>query len=695
VKRVFAIPFLFALACATVWLFSNRGAEPPSPPPPPAAAASADARTAGAIETEPGARLHVPAAGTPLAISSKPDPILGPKAALEIRVVDARTGEAVAGVDLLVLRPSRPEEHSSWHRELGLENWSALTDEYFPPHPDLAGRARVEVPAGVELRVCVVSPGAEYQADPLAEAALLQNEERAIELRVRRAVDHVLRGRVVDDLSSQPLDSVEVSLIENTQAIQAATTGAAGRFVIPLRSWRTEAARFEKPHYVSRQLKLDSAEDEGELEVRMQHGARVAGHLLDERGEFLTMSSIRLTGEDGYDASCFCDEKGGFQIDEVPPGFALEVQIERWSRHILDADPLPALQQGETRTLELRTSQARKLQGIALDENRKPIPGIVLMLVANRPGAACIDENWFGSSAPQATTDEEGHFLFNDVYSGSWLIGAADVIPARATPLILGAGDQSPIVLEILRGGSIRGFVVDPEGKPVSDAMIEFALEGCTRIGLLHCGPDGGFSAPVQGRWSYRMRALGPPGTLPSKPIEASAGNWNLKLQLEPAAMLLLEVADPAAVQDGASVICIGSNAQPVECSFASDGRAEVSLPPGSYRFLVECGDGRWSRIESASVELGARPQVRRVELQPKASLRIVARDFASAIEVEWSLEGFSLGSIFLDPSSRNECDVPPGQVSIAYRSRGGGAEWKRVVASATPGEPLEVVLHP
>ncbi len=693
-KRVLAISFFLALVCATAWLLPHKSAKPLSSPLPPEAPARADSRTAGALESEQVAQPHVPAAGTPLAISSKPDPILGPKAVFTIRVLDARTGEAVGGVGVLVFRPSRPEEHSPWHRELGLENWSALTDEYFPPQTDVAGRVRVEVPAGVEIRACIASAGPQYQADPVAEAGLLEGEERAIELRVRRAADHVLRGRVVDDVSSEPLDGVELSLIENKQAIHAAITDSAGRFEVPLGSWHTEAARFEKPHYVTRQLKLNVAEDESALDVRMQHGAHVVGHLLDERGEFLTMSSIRLTGDDGYDSSSFCDEKGGFEIDEVPPGLALEVGIERWSRHILDADPLSALQPGETRTLELRTSQARRLEGIALDENRKPVPGIVLRLVANRPGAACIDENWIGSSAPQATTDEEGHFVFGEVYSGSWLIGVADVIPARAMSVIVGTGDQSPVTLELLRSASIRGVVVDPEGKPVGGAMIEFALEGCTRIGLLPCGLDGGFSAPVQGRWSYRMRALGPPGTLPSKPIEASAGNWDLKLQLEPAAMLLLEVADPAAVQDGASVICMGSDARPVECSFASDGRAEVSLPPGSYRFLVECGDGRWSRIESASVELGPRPQVRRIELQPKASLRIVAGEFASAIELECSREGFSLGSTVLDPSSQTEWDVPPGPVSIAYRSRG-GAEWKRMVASATPGEPLEVVLHP
>jgi len=692
VTRILAIVLLLALACAgALWLVSHRSTEPLSSPLPSQAQAAPVSEAARALESEPAARTHLPAAPPPRVVSSKPDPILGPKAMLALQVVDARTGEAVSGVPVRVFRPSRPEEHSRWHAELNLDNWSALTDEYFPPQTDSTGSVRVEVPAGVELRACISSPGAEYQAAPLAQAGLSEGEERTLEMRVRRAADHVLRGRVLDDVSAEPLAGVEVSLIENGQAIQAATSDSTGSFEIPLDSWRIEAARFEKTHYVARSLKLNVAQDESELEVRMQHGARVVGHLLDERGEFLTMSSIRLSGEGGYESGCFCDEKGEFEIDEVPPGLPIEVEIERWRRPILNVDPLPALQPGETRTLELRTSQARRLEGIAVDENRKPVPGIKLMLVANRPGAACIDENWFGSSAPQATTNEEGRFAFEEVYSGSWLIGAADVIPARATPVTIGPSDQTPVVLEILRSASVRGLVVDPEGKPVSEARIEFALEGCTRIGMFPSGPDGAFSVPVQGRWSYRVRAFGPPGTLPSKSIEASAGNWDLKLQLEPAAMLLLQLAEPIADGDGAIAICMGSAAQRFEYLFESDGRAELSLPAGNYRFLVECGDGRWSRIESASVEVGARPILRTVELQPKVSLRIALREFASPIELEWSCEGIRLGEAVFEPASENEIDVPAAELSIAYRPRGSAAEWKRVAAKA----PGEIVLRP
>jgi len=696
VKRSLATLLVVALICAAgVLLVLQWRSDSSSPLAPSKAPASADDQTAATLESEPIARSHLPAADLPRGISSKPAPILGPKAVLSVRVLNAHAGEAVVGLSVSVFRPAGPGEAPHWYRELGEGSWTALTDEYFPPQSDSTGRVRVDVPANVELRACVSSPGAEYRANPLVEVGLLEGEEREVDMHVRRAVDHVLRGRVIDDAGSAPLEGVEVSLVEYSQSIQGATTDAAGHFAIPLRSWRTEALKFEKDEYVSRTCKVEVGEIDGDSEVRMQRAARLVGHLLDERGEFLTMSSIRLIGEDGYESSCFCDEKGGFEIAGIPPGLPLEVTIERWSRQILYADPLPALQPGETRTLELRTSQPRRLEGLVVDENRKPVPGIALILAPDRPDAACVDQGWFRSELPKSTTNADGHFAFEEVYAGSWMLGTADLLPSRATPIVVGTGDLTPVVVEILNNARIGGVVLDPQGKPASAAMLTIGLEGCPEWAPIRSGPNGEFSVPVRGRWTYRVCALGMPGMLPSKVVEASAGSMDLRLQLEPAAMLLLELAEPISAGDGADVICLSSDAQQFVGVFGDDGRAEVSLPTGSYRVLVQCGDGRYSRIENASVEVGQRKPARKIALQPKASMRVVARDFASAIELEWSCEEFSLGLTVLEPSSEIALDVPAGTVSVRYQVRGGSSEWKRVAVSVEPGELFEVVLRP
>jgi hypothetical protein len=48
-----------------------------------------------------------------------------------------------------------------------------------------------------------------------------------------------------------------------------------------------------------------------------------------------------------------------------------------------------------------------------------------------------------------------------------------------------------------------------------------------------------------------------------------------------------------------------------------------------------------------------------------------------------------------MKPASRLELDVPQGTLSISYRLRGSGTEWKRFAIEVRPDETACVVLEP
>ncbi len=537
---IFACAAVLACACA-FWLVAQRDRAPREAPPAPSSAASASSASAPALESDAPAAQHESAAAAPRAPSLAPEPVTGPSATLVVVCVDEHDGRALPDLGVRVQRSvAATDAHATQGAGPGFSGcisprddagsrWEALTDEYAPPRSDSIGRVSVLVPAATSLRVGLATSNVYQRAVPLACPALAEGETRELRLPIRRANDTRFRGLVVDAGSGDPLALVRVSTSERSQSELVATTGNDGRFEMPATSWEVTHARLELDGFVALTIAVDVSGDEPGSEHRLQlvRGAVVCGHLLDEHGAPLQMSSIRLAGPAGFQARAFCEADGAFELDGLPPGVAFAVDLERWRRPDPGSRSPPPPGTGERRTLELRVAPGSAFEGVVVDENHQPVAGVSLWLVrAPRDGLRCGSRELRERAELSLTSDAQGRFACSGLQPGTWALAldAHYTLPSVPTIVNLPLAPGTSVEVLHFQSASIRGRVVDPEGKPVASASVSFALEGCAEKVWIRADADGSFFEGVHGPWTYRVQAGGEFSASSSDPVLARAG---------------------------------------------------------------------------------------------------------------------------------------------------------------------------
>jgi len=369
VTRVLAIVLLLAFACAgAVWLVSHRSTEPLSTPLPAQAQPAPASEAARALESEPAVRAHLPAAPPPRVISSKPDPIVGPKAVLEFVCVSNGDGRALPGVSIHLEREleeqevqigafdDTPEPPRTTSRGVPARGWKTITDDYFTPASGEDGHIALEVPAGVELSGSARSRGFPSRSQSFSCRPLLEGEHRRVSLGFPAANDARFRGIVVEAAGGEPLAGVEVSSYRSSQSEHLATTGNDGRFDVLATTWLGTELRMEKSGFVAQRVHVDPQElaAQGEHLFAFVRSAVVQGFVRDAQGEQIQMGSICMRGPAGTEFRAFLDSQGWYSIDGLPPATNFEVCVERWRSTIFRAEPPGGLECGETRRLDLR-----------------------------------------------------------------------------------------------------------------------------------------------------------------------------------------------------------------------------------------------------------------------------------------------------------------------------------------------------
>lgn len=286
-----------------------------------------------------------------------------------------------------------------------------------------------------------------------------------------------VRGRVTDT-SGEPIEGAEVVVTwrDGPRArTRSASTKVDGRYRVagiapsPIESIRVSAERF-----ASARREGDPV-DGAPVDFVLEPSGVVTGRVVGSDGDSLRGIAIVLRPESdrgGSEGRVIVEPSGAFRVEDVDPGsYTIEASADG---HATVKEPGVSVTAGgvvDVGTLRLRS-------GLVLR-------GRVLAAADGSPvGAASVRVDRSGSPSPPADAAPEPTASAYSEGDGSFTVGGLDAgsydvtvrhprfARARAT-VVLGADHEArEILVELFRGGTLAGTVVDADGKPVGGAWI-------------------------------------------------------------------------------------------------------------------------------------------------------------------------------------------------------------------------------
>jgi protocatechuate 3,4-dioxygenase beta subunit len=224
--------------------------------------------------------------------------------------------------------------------------------------------------------------------------------------------------------------------------------------------------------YGSPSLQLVATKDTKPVTIRMTRGLhrKVQGRVRD--GDLRVADlALTLVGEYGFSLETKTDADGAFHFDEVPEYIGQAVLVARREGHAI---PQRIIRQADedAKGLEMTLEAASQLEGQVIDgESRKAIAGAEVSI---RP--------WFSSGFSMTVkSDSSGRFVIENVPPGSYLVEPSAPSHFDKPPRGMGherervelaAGESRSVVIEMARRATVRGRVHNPQGRPVSDAIV-------------------------------------------------------------------------------------------------------------------------------------------------------------------------------------------------------------------------------
>lgn len=306
--------------------------------------------------------------------------------------------------------------------------------------------------------------------DPIPVQKIAQDELRAGNAILVMKYGVLVSGTVLDE-NGRAIEGATLTQIEGIIALAKATTVSGGRFSFASPKSGEIVLVAQAKSFAPARQDVTVAPKMPEVEFRLQKGAIVSGHVVDDDGKPVARVRIGTTGrgdEYYYPWQTMTDAAGKFLWDSAPATSLhyLVLPPEGFD----SSNPFFLLEPGKDNEIKLHKLQSMHLTGTVVDaKTKKPLDKFkVLAMVGGSPvGPVSAD----GQNGGFTVTLQDRSYGSTNRSTYSIRIEAQGYRPDSSKSVDVKDGDQN-LEFTLERGGGLAGTVRLPSGEPLAGAKV-------------------------------------------------------------------------------------------------------------------------------------------------------------------------------------------------------------------------------
>lgn len=371
-------------------------------------------------------------------------------------------------------------------------------------------------------------------------------------------------------------------------------------------------------------------------------------------------AKVEAIGASGWETgeSAFTDASGGFRLDELKPG-AYKPKASA-ADAVGTAKEQVVLGMGETsEALVIEAHPAFTIEGRIVSDDGEVCDAGYLELTDKEH-----DRNTW------AETDADGLTRVEGLLPGEFTVQVTCtgfVAQEKYEPVVIAAASVTGLKWKVLRGGAIRGSIVDDAGKPVPDMRLYAQPKADPNSPRAHQTSSWSGESDEKGRfelagllpgeYEVTINAWDSPRAVPDKPtvVTLTAGkDVDVRIALPATAELRGRVRDTNGKPVAKAGVRLTGGTQWHSTNAADDGTfVFLHAPPGEYRAVATQG---WDTVRSAGTK-DDDPQGVPVNLKAgsREAIELVVEDMSGRISGVVRAEGGPVGDAFVEASRESD----------------------------------------